>query len=269
MLLFSFLSGWFFQSSLRSTVSTTVLREGPIQGEEKAPLVRDLMKVSPLKILSGPSRRGLGQGNLGVLMAQAGVGKTACLIHIALEKILRQGKLVHISLEDIPEKISSYYHVISEDLATALGADDVAELRGLLEKNRMIMAYLNQSFDVSRLRENMKNLAESIAFVPNTLIIDGLDFGCAPREVFEELKDVAAEYKLETWLSALSSKRVLDGDDGQIPSPCTHIKDLLSIVIELQPTTAGVFLRLLKDHETPVVPPASVKLDPNTFLAMT
>ena len=231
-------------------------------------MVRDLMKVSPLKILEGSSRRGLGPGNLGVLMAQAGVGKTACLIHIALEKILRQGKLVHISLEDVPEKISSYYQVISEDLTTALGVEDGAELRELLEKNRMILAYLNQSFDVSRLRENMRNLAESIAFVPDTLIIDGLDFGCAPREVFEELKDVAADYKLETWLSALSSKRAPEGDESQIPSPCGHINDLLSIVIELQPTTTGVFLRLLKDHETPVVPPVRVKLDPNTFLAM-
>jgi hypothetical protein len=226
------------------------------------------MQVSPLKILEGSSQRGLGQGNLGVLMAQAGVGKTACLIHIALDKILRQGKLVHISLEDIPEKISSYYRVLSEDLATALGAEDGAKLRSLLEKNRMILAYLNQSFEISRLRENMKNLAESIAFVPNTLIIDGLDFACAPREVFEELKEVAAEYRLETWLSALSSKRACEGDEGQIPSPCTHLDDLLSIVIELQPTTTGVFLRLLKDHETAVVPPMRVKLDPITFLAV-
>ena len=231
-------------------------------------MVSDFMKISPLKILEGPSRRGLGQGNLGVLMAQAGVGKTACLIHIALEKILRQGKLVHISLEDVPEKISSYYHVISQDLATALGGENGDELRRLLEKNRMILAYLNQSFEISRLRENMRNLAESIAFVPNTLIIDGLDFACAPREVFVELKEVAAEYQLETWLSALSSKRPGDGDEGRIPSPCTHLDDLLSIVIELQPTTTGVFLRLLKDHETPVVPAVRVQLDPNTFLAV-
>ncbi len=231
-------------------------------------MVKDLMKVSPLKILERSSQKGLGQGNLGVLMAQAGVGKTACLIHIALGRILRQGKLVHISLEDIPEKISSYYHVISEDLATALGTEDGAKLRRLLEKNRMILAYLNQSFEISRLRENIRNLAESISFVPNTLIIDGLDFACAPREVFEELKDVAAEYRLETWLSALSSKHAREGDESQIPSPCTHIDDLLSIVIELQPTTTGVFLRLLKDHETPVVPPTQVRLDPNTFLAV-
>ena len=61
-------------------------------------LDRDLMKVSPLKILERSSRRGLGQGNLGVLMAQAGVGKTACLIHIALEKILRQGKRQQIEV---------------------------------------------------------------------------------------------------------------------------------------------------------------------------
>ncbi len=231
-------------------------------------MARDLMKVSPLKILEKSSRRGLGQGNLGVLMAQAGVGKTACLIHIALGKILRQGKLIHISLEDTAEKISSYYHVISEDLATALGEEDGAELRRLLEKNRMILAYLNRSFEISRLRESIRNLAESIAFVPTTLIIDGLDFACAPRQLFEELKGVAAEYQLEAWLSALSSKAACDGEESRIPSPCSHLDDLLSIVIELQPTTTGMFLRLLKDHEASVLPAVRVQLDPNTFLAL-
>ena len=82
--------------------------------------MKNFMKVSPLKILEMSSHKALGRGNLGVLMARAGVGKTACLIHIAFDKLFRKEKLVHVSLEDAPEKITAYYNVIFYDLVKAL-----------------------------------------------------------------------------------------------------------------------------------------------------
>ncbi|MBW1767548.1 MAG: hypothetical protein JRJ65_10920, partial [Deltaproteobacteria bacterium] len=109
--------------------------------------MKDFMKVSPLKILERSSRKGVGRGNLGVLMARAGVGKTACLIHIAFDKLFRKDKLVHISLEDVPEKITSYYDVIFCDLVKALDLDNEDEIKMLLERNKMILVYLNQSFE--------------------------------------------------------------------------------------------------------------------------
>jgi len=39
------------------------------------------LKVSPLRILDKSLSKSLGRGNLGVLMARAGVGKTACHKH--------------------------------------------------------------------------------------------------------------------------------------------------------------------------------------------
>jgi KaiC/GvpD/RAD55 family RecA-like ATPase len=63
------------------------------------------ISVSPLKVLEQSSQKGLGPGNLGVLIARAGVGKTACLIHIAFDRIFHGEKLVHVSLEEAPEKV--------------------------------------------------------------------------------------------------------------------------------------------------------------------
>ncbi|MDZ7696073.1 MAG: hypothetical protein U5R49_03790 [Deltaproteobacteria bacterium] len=80
--------------------------------------------VSPLKILEKSARQGLGAGNLGVLIARAGVGKTACLIHIAFDKIFRDEKLVHVALEEGPEKVLSYYTVMYHDLLKALDIRD-------------------------------------------------------------------------------------------------------------------------------------------------
>jgi hypothetical protein len=229
----------------------------------------DFMTVSPLKIFEMSSHKGLGRGNLGVLMARAGVGKTACLIHLAFDKLFRKEKLVHVSLEDMPEKVTAYYSVIFSDLVKAFEMDDEYEKKMLLERNRMILAYLSQSFEIGRLRENLRNLIEHIEFTPDIIIVDGLDFVKAGRELFEGFKEVAIEFQIEIWFSALSHRHIDDVNERGIPHPCNHLDDLFSIIIQLQSTQSGIFLNLLKDHDTRVMPNARVRLDPNTFLAMT
>jgi hypothetical protein len=232
-------------------------------------MMKDFMKVSPLKVLERSSQKALGRGNLGVLMARAGVGKTACLIHVAFDKLFRKEKLVHVSLEDVPEKITSYYNVIFYDLVKALDMYDDYEVRMLFERNRMILAYLQQSFEIKRLRENLKNLVEKIDFVPDTLIVDGLDFEKAGRDIFEGFKEIADQFEVEIWFSALTHRHITDVNERGIPYPCDELDDLFNIIIHLQPTQSGIVLKLLKDHEAEVKPDASVILDPNTFLAMT
>ena len=228
----------------------------------------DFMKVSPFKILEKSSRKTLGRGNLGVLVARAGVGKTACLIHIAFDKLFRKEKLVHVSLEDVPEKITSYYNVIFYDLVKALKMENEYEIRMLLERNRMILAYLSQSFEMERLRKNLKNLSEHIEFMPDALIVDGLDFQEAGREMFEGFKEIASEFQVEVWYSALSHRHITDVNKRGIPYPCNNLDDLFNIIIQLQSTQEGVFLTLLKDHDSQMMPDMKVRLDPNTFLAM-
>jgi hypothetical protein len=228
----------------------------------------DFSTVSPLKILEKTSRKELGPGNLGVLIARAGVGKTACLIHIAFDKIFRGEKLVHASLEEGPEKVTSYYNVIFYDLVKALHTKDDYSYRLQIDRNRMILAYLNRSFEVRRLRANLNNLVEKLSFRPDALIVDGLDFEKADRSLFEDLKEVAAEFRLEIWLSALSHRHITEVNERGIPYPCGQLDDLFSLVLQLQPTKSGLFLKLLKDHDRPSVSEVSLGLDPNTFLAM-
>lgn len=230
--------------------------------------MKDFISVSPLRILEKSSRKGLGPGNLGVLIARAGVGKTACLIHIAFDKIFRQERLVHISLEEGPEKVTSFYDVIYHDLVQALDLIDGDDYRMMIDRNRMILAYLNQSFDIDRLRTNLTNLTEKLDFRPNTLIVDGLDFEKAERIAFEGLQGIAKEFRVEIWLSALSHRHVTQTNERGIPYPCHELDDLFGLIIQLQPEPTGVFLRLLKDHDNPTISDANVRLDPNTFLAL-
>jgi hypothetical protein len=230
--------------------------------------MKDFISVSPLRILEQSACKGLGPGHLGVLIARAGVGKTACLIHIAFDRIFRGGRLVHVSLEEGPEKVVSYYNVIYTDLVKALEIEDAYEYRLMIDRNRMILAYLNRSFEVPRLRDNLENLSKNLDFTPGTLIVDGLDFERANRAVFEGFKGVAEAFNTEIWFSARSHRHIQEVNERGIPYPCHRWDDLFSIIIHLQAEPSGIFLKLLKAHDGGGAIQAEVRLDPNSFLAM-
>ena len=224
------------------------------------------LKVSPLRILDKSLSKSLGRGNLGVLMARAGVGKTACLVHIAFDKLFRNEKLIHVALEDMPEKVTSYYDVIFSDLIKVLEKEDDSSHRMILERNRMILSYMKHSFEISRLRENLNNLIDKVAFRPDAIIVDGLDFENTERSVFEGFQELASEFQVEIWFSALTHRHNKEVSERGIPYPCSTVDDLMSIIVQLEPDQSGVFIKMLKDHDFEVRPDASVRLDPNTFL---
>jgi hypothetical protein len=217
-------------------------------------------------VLERSARRELGKGNLGVLIAGAGLGKTSCLIHIAFDRLVRGEKLVHVSLKDSPEKIASYYELSYNDFMEAQQKDQEGG-RDLLERNRIILAYLKESFDLERLRGNLDNLCKGVDFKPDILIIDGIDFTDAGRGLFEGLKELAQAFEVEIWLSALSMEpEAAQEGESSIPYPCGEFIDLFSVILQLTSSHEGVFLRLLMDHEHKSVSDRAVRLDPNTFL---
>jgi KaiC/GvpD/RAD55 family RecA-like ATPase len=62
--------------------------------------VDNLIERSPMQSIFSNLRGGLNAGQVGGVMARAGVGKSAFLIHIALNHLLRGANVLHISLTD-------------------------------------------------------------------------------------------------------------------------------------------------------------------------
>ncbi|MFO8163591.1 MAG: hypothetical protein ACQEQO_09100 [Thermodesulfobacteriota bacterium] len=230
--------------------------------------MKNFSTVSPLKILESSAYKELGKGNLGVLMARAGAGKTSCLIHIALDKLFHEEKVVHISLKDAPEKVASYYNAIIYDLVTILNIENEHDTRVLFDKNRIIFSYLNESFDLDRLYKSLANLVSKINFIPNTLVVDGLDFAETSRDIFEGFKKIAKEFDLEVWFSALSHRHIAEVNEKGIPFPCNKVDDLFSLIVQLSSNQSGIALTILKDHDAEAVPDTIVRLDPNTYLVI-
>src|SRR5512132_13758 len=88
---------------------------------------------SPLRFLDRSIRGGLGKGHLGVIMAPAGVGKSACLVQLALDALLRGKPVLHVAVRQSVEHVSARYDALFDELVVRV---DLADPRSVRESIR-------------------------------------------------------------------------------------------------------------------------------------
>jgi len=216
---------------------------------------------SPLRLLEKGLHGGLGKGNLGLVLAGRGVGKTACLVGIALDDLLRGGHVLHVALDQTIAHVRAFYDTVFEDLTSSTHLEDAARVRTEVDRRRSIRTYTAGGFSAAKLREAAKFETEAGAR-PELVIVDGFDLAGAPRDELLELRALAGELGAEIWLSASVPGERVRG----LPAEIQPVEDLLSVVLALEPGDRTVALRALKDHDSPDLSALHVALDPKTLL---
>ena len=217
---------------------------------------------SPLRLLEKGLHGGLGIGNVGLLVAGHGVGKTLFLVGVALDELLRQGTVLHVSLEQTVSHVRAYYDTVYEELAASTHLEDAAATHAEVHRHRSIRAYSPSSFSVEKLRDAVKIESEAGA-KPSLIVIEGVGLDEITREDMLELCALAGELAAEVWISvAISSEQV-----REIPEEVGRFADLVAVVLALEPARDGsLALRALKDHDNDDLSALHVALDPRTLL---
>lgn len=206
--------------------------------------------MAPLKLLSGSRGGGSGNGALGAVIARAGVGKTACLISLALGRMMMGEKVVHVSLGEPPDKVTAHYNLILSQIGKASWAGSGTEPRDIVEKNRLILAFLRQSFDAARLKANLENLRERLSFVPGTIIVDGLDFETCGRALIGQLKGIASESGAQMWFSVRSHRHLEEKNERGIPFPLGEVDDMFDFIFEIEQEGGSLLLKAIKGADS-------------------
>lgn len=226
---------------------------------------KELNERSPLRVLEQSIHGGLGVGNIGVVIARNGVGKTAFLVDVALDDLMRGKKVLHISQEHSVEKVRTYYDDIFADLAHEKELADVWKVRTEMERNRRIHHYVRHSFSVDKLKETLGFLREHGDFAPSTILIDDFAVDGARGEDLAALRDIARNAEAELWMSA-TVHREADEDERGIPEPLAGLAGSIDVILRMAHDGTAVHIRLLKDHDAPEVPDLKLALDPRTML---
>jgi hypothetical protein len=216
---------------------------------------------SPLRLLEKGLHGGLGPGNLGVVIAGPGVGKASFLVGVALDELLRSGRVLHVSMSHSVVHIRDHYDTVFEDLAATARLEDEARVHADIDRCRSIRVYPPNAMTAGKLREAVKVESEA-GGPPSLIVVEGLEFDSMPRQDVADVKSLAAELAAEVWFSVSSG----DEKIAALPESVAGVEDLISVVLALEPGEDAVVLRAIKDHDSADVSDLHVALDPRTLL---
>lgn len=227
-------------------------------------MANDLIVNNPLRALGLEGKAdGTVPAMMGLVMARAGLGKTAILVQFALDCMLLGNKVLHVAIGEGVDKTRAWY----DDILSLLTDGEKIESIPEVMKNRMIMTFKESSFSKALLEERLDDLVQQNIYKPECLIIDGYDFESNDKASLEGLRDFMNERGLKMiWFSAVShrnDKRVsLDG----VPAPCHEVDSLFETVLLINPEGDAMKLDIVKCDSCSVDPGSTLMLDPSTML---
>ncbi|MEE2775473.1 MAG: hypothetical protein VYE73_01735 [Acidobacteriota bacterium] len=225
---------------------------------------------SPLRILEESAHGAVRPGDLGVVMARAGVGKTAFLVQVGIDHALREKPTLHVAYGQELDHVQSWYDALFTHLGeTTLSASDAKTAKDRLAHNRIIHAVPHSRLDPEKLADIFRLYDKGLGFVPKAILIDGYDWSAHdPASLAGEirlLKELAATVDAELWMSVQTQRAVTSDHPKGITAPCDACEDQIDLAIFLEPEGTDVSIRLLKDHDNPTVSDTHLVLHPDTM----
>ncbi len=223
----------------------------------------DLIATNPLRVLGLNNKAEEDSQGLGLVMARAGLGKTAILVQIALDSMLRGNNVLHVAIGETIEKTRDRYDEIFSMMVDGLSDETVMEV----PRHRMIMTFKENVFSRAMLEERLKDLIQQDVFKPDCLIIDGYDFDGNGRQDMEDLKQLMRNLSISViWFSAVCHRADPRVSADGVPAPCHTIDDLFDVVLVINPQEQMMKLDILKCAYCEVEPGTTLMLDPSTML---
>jgi len=165
---------------------------------------------------------GLAPGELGVVMAPAGIGKSWLLINIGANAIRNGKNVVHFTLELNQNYVGQRY----DSVITGIPAqnlknhqEDIENKMSRISGELVIKYYPTKSVGVMALKahiekSSMLNKAPDLVIVDyaDLLKVSAKDKHEALEELYEELRGMAGEYGIPVWTATQAGRAALEDD---------------------------------------------------------
>ncbi len=219
-----------------------------------------------MRILDQSTHGRLMPGCLGAWISQKGVGKTACLVHLAIDQMLQDRNVLHISFSDSPAHLHRWYDNIFEELSKAFQLDEARRIRDELFVRRVFLTFDSPDLSVAHIEKTICTIKDDGHFDPGLIIVDGYKFGPGSHDQLREFKGFVKKLGSAAWFSSTLQPGTKPPEPGKIPDPMTAVADLFEILISLQPENRHIQLKLVKDYDHPVAENTHLQLEPRTML---
>ncbi len=227
-------------------------------------LKKDLILRNPLRVMGYENNDILSTGQFGAVLARAGVGKTAFLVQLSLNALLRGKNVLHISLEDPVNKVSLWYKEVFNLIADQYQVDQINQLWDSLLPHRFIMTFRVEGFSVPKLQERLADLMEQNIFMPQMIIVDGFPFDESMHQPLSEFKELVEKHQMHAWFTMRTHRHEDPGPEGK-PLQLEQVSDLFEVAIQLLPEGKEIHVKAVKGGES-FAENLDLCLDPSTML---
>jgi hypothetical protein len=227
-------------------------------------LKKEIIYRNPLINLGYDDEDILPNGGFGAVLAHAGLGKTALLVQMALNTMMREQSVLHVSLHEAVSKVDVWYHELFQNIAGKHNANEILEYWDKIQPYRFIMTFRVEGFSVPKLEERLTDLMQQNIFKPHTVIIDGLKFDESGRGLLLNLKELASKYSMRIWFTVHTHRHEPPKENG-LPLSFLHVADLFDVLVQLAAKRDEVYIKALKGQAA-TAKHDSLLLDPATML---
>jgi hypothetical protein len=227
-------------------------------------VIQELVERSPVRILEQSIGGSLKAGEIGVIAAPSGIGKTSVLVQLALDKLLQNKEVIHVSFTVHANYVMAWYENIFDESINKKGMSDTREIKNELVKNRVLMNFSQETVGIHQLLRSIKALVIEGGFPAELLIIDGLDFTVLEAGALNTVKQCAAELGMSIWYSCTVEETGYD--ERNIPLLLSPHLEGIDVIIRLKQKPDHIVLSISKSRglynpDTPLL-----NLDPRTLL---
>ncbi len=215
----------------------------------------ELIDRSPMQGVVATIRGGLEPGQLGGVLARAGVGKSTFLVHVALNSLVRGIDVLHVSLTDTQAHVRSYYDEIFAEIIRNSHISDPAAARLAIERHRVVHSCLGKDFAPDDLARLLDLLSDVMNFRPVVVVVDGLKAADLDAASWQ---GIAAARSLRLWLTVRTHRET--GPTAEA------IAEGFSTAIALEPEDRDVLLQVLRIGNDAGDDTRPLHLDPVTML---
>ena len=160
---------------------------------------KDLIAHSPVRYFDNATSAALKDGEMGLVTAKKGLGKTSILVQFGIDSLLNDKALVHVSFDQQSSNVIAWYSSVMAEIAKKknFNLDDVNEE---IVRNRTILNFNQETFTLPKVVNTLKALKEG-GIALGSVVVDGLDLAKTSADDLKVFADFVKSEKMTAWFS--------------------------------------------------------------------
>jgi len=180
------------------------------------------VQATPWEVINELTDGGLGKGELGVMVAPAGIGKSWALMNVGANAVKKGKTVLHYTLELNEAYVGLRYDSVITGIANQNlkhYQEDIKDQLSKLKGELIIKHYPTKTISVMGIRSHVEKCIMQ-GKKPDVIIVDYADLlrghGQEKRHelegIYEDLRGMAGEYEIPVWTASQANRSALEED---------------------------------------------------------